>query len=88
MIPDRELIAQAFHLEYEQVAKELGYETREESRRPWDEVPIENRRLMIETVNRVIARPRLIYCWREPMGTMVACDRMAHHIGRHSWETP
>jgi hypothetical protein len=43
-------IARAFHETYEQLAAGMGYETRIESRVPWDQVPAKNRMLMTRTV--------------------------------------
>jgi hypothetical protein len=51
-----ERIARAFHEAYEIIAPECGYETREESRKPWDQVPARNRELMIRTVEELIAQ--------------------------------
>lgn len=41
-----EKIARAFHETYERLAPAHGYETREASAKPWDEVPVQNRELM------------------------------------------
>lgn len=51
-----ERIAKAFHEAYERLAPEAGYKTREESAVPWEEVPSENRILMIATVDYLLAR--------------------------------
>ena len=40
-------LARFFHTEYEKLAPAFGYETRNESAVPFDEVPENNRRLMI-----------------------------------------
>lgn len=45
-----ERIARAFHDKYEELAPLFGYATRDESKRPWDRIPAENRHLMIATV--------------------------------------
>jgi hypothetical protein len=45
-----ERIAKAFHDRYEQFAPHLGYETREASAVPWDDVPAENKTLMVAVV--------------------------------------
>jgi hypothetical protein len=54
-----EELARAFHETYERLAPEFGYETRRESAVPWEEVPENNKRLMIavceELLNRVLA---------------------------------
>jgi hypothetical protein len=46
-----EEIARAFHEAYERLAPEHGYETREASAVPWDEVPQQNKALMIAVVS-------------------------------------
>lgn len=51
-----EIIAQMFHEAYEALAPEYGYRTREASAKPWDEVPENNRNLMIATVTAVLRR--------------------------------
>jgi len=48
-----ERVAQQFHEAYEDLAPEFGYETREASRKPWDQVPEQNRSLMIAVVQRL-----------------------------------
>lgn len=45
-----EFIAKRFHEVYERLAPDYGYETRKASAKPWDEVPQNNRRLMVATV--------------------------------------
>ena len=50
-----ERIARAFHDAYEELAPGEGWETQERSRKPWDEVPEANRRVMIATVKRLLA---------------------------------
>lgn len=47
-------IAHNFHKEYERLAPDYGYKTREESAVPWEEVPENNRLLMIATVRSLI----------------------------------
>lgn len=51
---DPEIIAQAFHQAYEELAPKFNYETREESAVAWDDVPQGNRDLMIATVTRLL----------------------------------
>lgn len=51
MVPS---IAEAFHTAYEQLAPELGYKTRESSAVPWKDVPADNKKLMEETVRKLI----------------------------------
>lgn len=50
-----EEIARAFHAAYEELAPDFGYRTREASAKPWDDVPQQNRRLMIATVEKLLA---------------------------------
>jgi hypothetical protein len=52
--PSSEDVARKFHEAYEELAPSLGYETREESRVPWDEVPGNNKALMIAVVAKLI----------------------------------
>jgi hypothetical protein len=49
-----EQLAQLFHETYERLAPDHGYRTREESAKPWDDVPAGNRRLMIATCAEVL----------------------------------
>lgn len=51
---DPEVIAQAFHEAYEELAPRFNYETREESAVEWDDVPVDNRDLMIATVTKLL----------------------------------
>lgn len=46
-------VARAFHEFYELLAPSFAYDTREASAKPWNEVPIKNRELMIATVHAV-----------------------------------
>jgi hypothetical protein len=48
-----EEIAKAFHETYERLAPEYGYKTREASAVPWEDVPENNKALMIATVARL-----------------------------------
>jgi len=52
---DPSVYAQRFHEAYERLAPTFGYETRPESAVPWDEVPEENRQLMIAVCAVVLA---------------------------------
>lgn len=49
-----EQIARAFHRSYESLAPSFGYETREESAVEWEDVPQNNRDLMIATVQLLL----------------------------------
>ncbi len=48
-------IASKFHAAYEELAPSAGYETRKESAVPWEQVPDNNRALMIATVEALLA---------------------------------
>lgn len=52
---DAEALARLFHETYERLAPDYGYRTREASAVPWDDVPEQNRALMIATADHVIA---------------------------------
>lgn len=54
-------IAKAFHEAYERLAPEHGYETREASAKPWDEVPANNRELMVAVVEQLLAQGDIEY---------------------------
>ena len=49
-------LAKLFHENYERLAPLYGYETRDESAVPWEDVPVNNRNLMIATCRAVIER--------------------------------
>jgi hypothetical protein len=49
-----EEVARLFHEAYERLAPEHGYRTRKASAKPWDEVPEDNRNLMIATAAEVL----------------------------------
>ena len=52
-----EQLAKAFHEAYERLAPAFGYKTREESAKPWKEVPENNRKLMIAVCAEILAAP-------------------------------
>lgn len=54
-VPDAEAVAKLFHEAYERLAPTFGYETREETRTPWERVPERNKRLMIAATAEVLA---------------------------------
>lgn len=54
MTDTAEAIAQRFHEAYEELAPDHGYETREASRKPWEDVPEQNRGLMIAVVRTLL----------------------------------
>lgn len=47
-------VAKAFHETYERLAPQYGYKTREESAVPWEEVPEQNKLLMVGVVADLI----------------------------------
>lgn len=49
-----EATARRFHVAYEALAPTFSYETREESAKPWEDVPEKNRELMIATVYKLM----------------------------------
>lgn len=49
-------IAQAFHEAYERNAPHYGYQTREDSAVPWEDVPMTNKELMIATAQDLLDR--------------------------------
>lgn len=49
-----ERIAKEFHDSYERLAPDHNYKTREASAKPWDEVPEDNKNLMIAVVTDLI----------------------------------
>lgn len=49
-----EIIAQRFHEAYERLAPDHGYRTREASAKPWADVPVANKGLMVATVADLI----------------------------------
>jgi hypothetical protein len=50
-----EEISRAFHETYERLAPEHGYETRKASAVPWEDVPEQNKSLMIDVVRSLLA---------------------------------
>lgn len=60
MLTDTELIAKKFHEVYEELAPTMGWETQERSRKAWDDVPIENRWLMVKVVDKLL-EDKIIY---------------------------
>ena len=49
-------LAREFHDTYERLAPTFGYETRPESRTRWDQVPEQNRMLMVATAAALISK--------------------------------
>ena len=63
-----EAIARAFHDHYERLAPSFGYQTREESAKPWEDVPEQNKRLMIGVVYNLLSE-----------GVIVPGSEVTHH---------
>lgn len=51
---EAEALARLFHAIYERLAPEHGYKTRDASAVPWEDVPDDNKRLMIATAVEVL----------------------------------
>jgi hypothetical protein len=51
---EAKFIARRFHEVYEELAPAHGWQTQERSAVRWEEVPIENRSLMVEVVARLL----------------------------------
>lgn len=49
-----DVVARAFHEKYEQLAPMHGWETQHRSRREWEDVPAENRALMVHVADDLI----------------------------------
>lgn len=60
MLNDSELIAKRFHEVYEELAPTMGWETQERSRKTWEELPIENKWLMVKVVEQLMEE-KIIY---------------------------
>ncbi len=56
MMKAAEELAKLFHDLYECNAPDFGYETRKETCVPWDEVPENNKKLMISVVAMILDR--------------------------------
>lgn len=48
-------LAKRFHEAYERLAPTFGYNTRAESALPWEQVPLNNRRLMVAVCDELLA---------------------------------
>lgn len=51
---EAEAIARAFHEKYEALAPRFAYKTREASAVPWEEVPTQNKALMVGVVAELL----------------------------------
>lgn len=47
-------LARLFHETYETLAPSFGYETREASRKPWEDVPEKNKKLMVAVCEKIL----------------------------------
>jgi uncharacterized caspase-like protein len=54
-IPDAESVAKLFHETYERLAPYYNYESRKETRVPWEQVPEQSKRLMIAVTTEVLS---------------------------------
>ena len=54
LCPTAEQLAKRFHEAYERLAPQFGYETRKESAVPWQDVPENNKRLMIAVCAEIL----------------------------------
>ena len=57
---EAEFIAQKFHETYEKLAPSFGYKTREASAVSWENVPEQNKELMIAVVNYLLDQEIII----------------------------
>lgn len=64
MLTDAELIAKRFHEVYEDLAPSMGWETQERSRKTWEELPAENKWLMVKVVDQLMEE-KIIYKGRK-----------------------
>ncbi|MBC8462398.1 MAG: hypothetical protein H8D67_30880 [Deltaproteobacteria bacterium] len=54
VMAEAEYLAMMFHCYYEELAPEFGYKTREESAISWNEVPTQNKQLMIAVAEKLL----------------------------------
>lgn len=52
---EAETLARKFHEQYERWAPEFNYETRPESAVPWEDVPLQNKKLMIQVCRMILS---------------------------------
>jgi len=71
-----EELAELYHKSYEELAPHFNYETRNESKKPWNEVPENNRELMIAAARRVLS---VIKRQQKLTDCMSECHLMAEH---------
>lgn len=84
-----EAVARRFHEVYERLAPLFGYETRPASAVPWEQVPEDNRALMVRTVEEAFENARgpsgTIYCAPDEPVFILRKGRMARLLDH---ETP
>jgi len=80
-----ERIARKFHEAYERLAPQFGYKTREESAKPWNEVPENNRNLMIAVCEEI---SREAYAGEAKPQADPVCTRCWQVRSLHSIEPP
>lgn len=73
--PDYVAVAKEFHTAYEQVAPNYGYETREASAVPWEDVPEQNKQVMIATVAALIGQGVIRYTDKDSYPMSAKNDR-------------
>jgi hypothetical protein len=56
MTPEK--LAEMFHESYERLAPSFGYKTRDESSKPWAEVPSSNKHLMVAVAAEILKKIR------------------------------
>ena len=54
VMAEAEYLAMMFHCYYEELAPGFGYQTREESAVSWNEVPTQNKQLMIAVAEKLL----------------------------------
>lgn len=77
--PDQ--LAKLFHDQYERLAPEYGYKTREASAVPWDEVPKQNKDLMIAVAGRIIYKLKLNQEKKMTEAQFITPDQLAEKLG-------
>lgn len=55
LVAEAQRIAELFHETYERLAPAFGYQTREASRKPWADVPEQNKRLMVAVCGEILS---------------------------------
>lgn len=76
-----EVLAKTFHETYERIAPEFGYKTREESAKPWEEVPEQNKNLMIAVCAVVLAKYAVYQEALERLARLGNGDRLGNSDG-------